>query len=211
MTCNTRQVDRETVEYSKFEESIKTGDLALLYREGQEFPHYAIFIQHPKDDPDFPLLLLKGKTKPLPKEEFDKFSGRGAHFTTAASRIFYGDFKKVLVKQLDYQPEKQFPMAEMMENIKKVNEIPFSEHEVEAIEKSTTAEERSALLSALIVAHFYDLMMPGVCGDPSRITPQILEGHLKLMKPKSIRLPSTRPEQLTPLQCSLTAPHHSLM
>ena len=208
--------DVEKVEYSDIEEKIASGDLAVLYREGQDVHHYAVFIRPlpSEDDHDFPLLLVKGRTKPLPKEEFtgNKTNGRNnIHFTTAVSRIFYGDFKQVVIKQLDYPPEKQFPFAKTLENIEKVNKLPFSEYEVEVIRKAATPEERSAALNALATAHFYELMMPGVCGDPSKVTPQTLEGFLKLKSPRSIKLPPVRPGQLTTLQHHLTsAPHHSL-
>ena len=98
----------DLVEYATIEEDIKTGDLAVLLREGQDIPHFAVFIQHPQDDPDFPLLLVKGKSKPLPKEKFNPSMGREAHTSTAVNRIFYGDYKRVEVRHLE--TNEKFPI-----------------------------------------------------------------------------------------------------
>ena len=185
-------------EFTAIEELIKTGDLAVLYREGQTFPHFAVFIQHPQDDPDFPLLLVKGKTKPLPREKFNPALGREAHTTTAVNRIFYGDYKTVLVRHL--QTNEEFPIDKVMENVQKVQKLPFSESELEVIDKATTPEARSALLSALMIAQFYKLMPvsggPIFDRDPSKVTPQTLAEGLKLSPPRSIKLPPTKPGPL---------------
>ena len=188
------------IEYSEIEDKIATGDLALLFREGQDIPHFAVFIQHSKDDPDFPLLLLKGKTKPFPKEKFNPASlgrPREAHTVTAVNRIFYGDYKTVLVRHLVTNDE--LPIDEVMENVEKVQRVPFSDAELAAIDKANTDEERSALVCALMVAHFYKLMPstdPIFDGDPSKVTPQTLQDCLKLSEPQSIKLPPTKPGPL---------------
>ena len=184
----------DLVEYAAIEEDIMTGDLAVLLREGQDIPHFAVFIQHPQDDPDFPLLLVKGKSKPLPKEKFNPSLEREAHTTTAVNRIFYGDYKRVEVRHLE--TNEKFPIDKVLENVQKVQKTPFPEAELEAINKEITPEERSALLSALMIAHFYKLMPvsgdPVFTGDPSKVTPQNLLQNLKLSKPRSIKLPPTR-------------------
>ena len=188
----------DLVEYAAIEEDIKTGDLAVFLREGQDIPHFAVFIQHPQDDPDFPLLLVKGKSKPLPKEKFDPSLGREARTTTAVNRIFYGDYKRVEVMHLE--TNENFPIDKVLENVQKVQKIPFPEAELEAINKEITPEERSALLSALMIAHIYKLMPvsgdPVFSGNPSKITPQNLLQSLKLSQPRSIKLPPTKPGPL---------------
>ena len=189
----------EEVEFAGIEESIQTGDLAVLYREGQDVPHFAVFIQHAKDDPDFPLLLLKGKTKPLLMENFNSALGREAYTTTAVQRIFYGDYKKVLVRHL--VTDEELPIDKVMETVEKINEVHFSQNELEAIDKASTEDEKSGLVSAFVIAHFYELMPvsgdPIFNGDPTKVTPQSLEESLKLSKPKSIKLLSPRPGPLT--------------
>lgn len=188
----------QQVEFSAIEDSIGTGDLAVLYREGWDVPHFAVFVQHAEDDPDFPLLLVKGKSKPLPKEKFNPDLGREAHTTSAINRIFYGDYERVEIRHLE--TNEKFPIDEVIENVEKVQKIPFSEAELEAIDKATTPEERSALVSVLMVAHFYNTMpVSGDAifnGNPSQVTPETLQGCLKLSDAKSIKLPPVKPGPL---------------
>lgn len=84
--------------------------------------------------------------------------------------------------------------------MQKVQKIPFPEAELEAINKEMTPEERSALLSALMIAHFYKLLPvsgdPLFSGDPSKVTSQNLMQSLKLSQPRSIKLPPTKPGPL---------------
>ena len=62
---------KKPIKFKKIQPTIRTGDLALLYRRDVPLPHLAIFINHAENDPLFPLLLVKGKTKPLPLEKFE--------------------------------------------------------------------------------------------------------------------------------------------
>lgn len=187
------------VEYSKAVKSIATGDLAVLYREGWKQPHFGVFVQHANENPDFPLLLVKGKSKPLLLKKFDKTLGREAHTTSAINRIFYGDYVKVHIRHL--QTNDKFPIDKVLENVEKVQKVPFSDYELEAIEKAESDEARSALVSALMVAHFYQLMPvstdPIFEGDPATVTPDTLQSRLKLTEPcESIKLPATKPGPL---------------
>ena len=186
------------VEYSEIVESIATGDLAILYRAEWKQPHYGVFVQHAKEDPDFPLLLVKGKSKPLSLEKFDKTLGREAHTTSAINRIFYGDYIKVHVRHI--LTDDVFPIDKVLENVEKVQKIPFSDYELDAIEKAESEDARSALVSTLMVAHFYQLMPatsdPIFSGDPTRVTPDMLQDCLKLSKPEGIKLPATKPGPL---------------
>ena len=186
------------VEYTEAAASIATGDLAVLYREGWTQPHFGVFVQHAEDDPDFPLLLVKGKSKSLSLQKFDKTLGREAHTTSAINRIFYGDYMKVHVRHI--QTNDKFPIDKVLENVEKVQKVPFSDYELEAIEKAESDEARSALVSALMVAHFYQLMPvstdPIFEGDPAKVTPDTLQSCLKLTEPESIKLPATKPGPL---------------
>ena len=170
--------------FSEIEHTISTGDLALLYREGQEVPHYAVFVQHSECDPNFPLLLIKGKTKPLPLTKFKPV--RHAHSISAVTRIFYGDYKQVAIRHLNY--DKPIAREEAMALIDQVMEIPFTPHELEAIEKAKSPEERSSIVCTLMVSHLYHLL--GVLrGDPTTVTPANLEDHLDLHDPVFLKLP----------------------
>ena len=186
------------LEYSEIVESIATGDLAVLYRAEWKQPHYGVFVQHAEDDPDFPLLLVKGKSKPLSLEKFDKSLGREAHTTSAINRIFYGDYVKVHIRHI--LTNDVFPIDKVLENVEKVQKIPFSDYELDAIEKAESEDARSALVSALMVAHFYQLMPatsdPIFSGDPAQVTPNTLQDCLKLSKPEGIKLPATKPGPL---------------
>ena len=189
----------EVVEYKDIEkDGIATGDLAVLYREGWKEPHFAVFVQHEDDEPNFPVLLVKGKSKPVPKEKFNPKLGREAHTTSAINRIFYGDYKTVHVRRLE--TNEKFPIETVIENVEKVQKVPFSEAELEAIKNAESDKARSALTSALMIAHFYKLMPvtgdPVFNGDPSTVTPLTLQDCLKLSAPKSIRLPPVKPGPL---------------
>ena len=188
-------------EYSEIEETIASGDLAVLYRKGQKTPHFAVFIQHPQDDPDFPLLLLKGRTKPLPKEK--ALARREAHTTTAVNRIFYGDYERVLVRHLESRACSEIPITKVMELAEEVQKSIFSDGEQDAIANAESDEARSALVSALMVAQFYKLLSKSVStdhpifeGEPSQVTPHTLQQCLKLTEAKSINLPPLKPGPL---------------
>lgn len=184
--------ERKPIKFHKIEHQIKTGDLAVLYREGQEIPHFAIFVDNSKCDSNFPLLLVKGKTKPLPLEKFKASSGREAHPMSAVTRIFYGDYKKVAIRHLVVPPEKDFMCHDLMEYINQIKNIPFSNEELEAIETASSPQERSARVCTFMVGHFYRLM--GVFNvEPSRVTPWTLQDHLQLEEPIYIKLPPPRP------------------
>ena len=202
--CLERSAEAEKeqlFEYSEIEETIASGDLAVLYRKGQKTPHFAIFIQHPQDDPDFPLLLLKGRTKPLPKENI--LARREAHTTTAVNRIFYGDYEKVLVRHLESRACGEIPIKKMMELAEKVQAIIFTDSEKDAIAKAESDEARSTLVGALMVAQFYKLLSDSVStdnpifeGEPAQVTPHTLQECLKFGETKSLHLPPLKPGPL---------------
>ena len=173
--------------FSEIEHTISTGDLALLYREGQEVPHYAVFVQHGECDPNFPLLLIKGKTKPLPMNKFTPV--RHAHPVSAVTRIFYGDYKQVAIRRLNL--DKPIECEKTMALIDEVTKIPFAPHELDAIAKANSPEERSSIVCTLMVSHLYHLL--GILqGDPSSVTPANLENHLDLHNPVFLKLPPVK-------------------
>ena len=197
-----QQSAEQLFEYSEIEETIASGDLAVLYRKGQKTPNFAVFIQHPQDDPDFPLLLLKGRTKPLPKEKI--LARREAHTTTAVNRIFYGDYEKVLIRHLESRACSDVPINKMMELAEEVQKSTFSDDEQDAIANAESDEARSALVGAFVVAQFYSRLSKSVSttdrpifeGDPSRVSPHTLQQCLKLKEAKSLKLPPLKPGPL---------------
>ena len=172
--------------FSDIESQIATGDLALLYREGQETPHYAVFVQNSKCDPHFPLLLIKGRTRPI-----SKFTPhvRCAHPISAVTRIFYGDYKQVAIRHL--QIDEEIPCERAMSLIDQVQKIPFSTQELEVIKNASSPQERSSIVCTLMVGHFYHLLKV-LKGDPTTVSPLTLEQHLDLSNPVFIKLPPVK-------------------
>ena len=182
------------VEYSTIEEEIATGDLAVLYREGQTTPQFGIFIQHDDDETDFPLMLVKGKSKPLPLEKFKPTGNRKATPVTAVTRIFYGDYSKVAVHRsvLASVGKGTLSCKDAMSIVDEVEKIPFEDKEITAIKDAKSSSDRSALLTVFMVAHFYK-RLDALRGAPSDMTPSILEEMLQLSKPTYIKVPPLKP------------------
>lgn len=179
------------IKFCEIEETLSTGDLAVLYRGENRIPHFAVFIKHGNcSSSNFPLLLLKGKTKPLPLHKFNPKISRDAHTVSATSRIFYGDYRKAAVHQLN--TTQKFKCQEVMELIKELASISFSEQEVMAVKEASTSEERSAMLCTFMVAHFYKLLGELKEHDPHTITPQDLVCKLPLSTPTYIKLPKVK-------------------
>lgn len=172
---------------STFEDSISTGDLAILKREGEDIYHFAIFIQNDECDPTFPLLLIKGKTKPL--EVFKPASKRHAHLVTAANRIFYGDYETVSVRKV--VPQVDMTCHDTMKIVDEIPNVPFSDVEIAAIQEASSPGERSAILCTFMIAHFYKKM--GILAtDPNEIRPDNLEANLDLSEPTYVKLPPVK-------------------
>ncbi len=174
--------------FSEIESTISTGDLALLFRHGHEQPHYAVFVSHSDCDPNFPLLLIKGKTRPL---NLDKFNPRvrNIHPISAVTRIFYGDYHTVAIRHLNVK--EPISCAKIMDLVEKVERTPFTQEERDAVEKATSAEERSVLVCAFTMAHLYKALglFPG---DPGSVRPHSFQEHLNLSEPQYIKLPPVK-------------------
>lgn len=181
--------ENRPIKFSEIEDGIATGDLAVLYRGANETPHFAVFIQHDHCDPNFPLLLLKGKTKPLALEKFDPNISRDAHTVSATTRIFYGDYRKVAVHHL--LSDKVFQCPNVLAMIDELSKIAFTDREIDAIKNAPSPEERSSIVCTFMVAHFYKrLELLNV--DPSTVTPHSLIDFLKFSEPTFIKLPKLK-------------------
>lgn len=174
---------------SEEEGNISTGDLALLYRDDEKLHHYAVFVQHDHSDSLFPLLLIKGKTKPLPLDKYDPALPRHAHAVTATSRIYYGDYCKVSIRRLKLNREISF--EEAFKAMDSIEGIPFSPEEVELYkDTSLSPKERSAIMCSMMVVHLYRAL--GVLEQvprPTRDLPLVLEGQLPLEEPMYLKVP----------------------
>ncbi len=183
-------MEKKPIKFYKIEDTIKTGDLAVLYREGQNIPHFAIFLDNSKCDPHFPLLLVKGRTRPLPIEKF-KASAREAHLVSAVTRIFYGDYERVAIRRLNVPRGDDFVCQNVTEYLKQVQNTPFSEEELMKIRSIENNQERSAVVCTYMVAHFYK-QLGYLSSKPSTVSPDTLETHLDLDEPVYIKLPPPR-------------------
>lgn len=185
---NSDGSSKNSVQFSEFEGKICTGDLAILKCPGSNVKHYAVFIQRDKSDENFPLLLVKGKTKPL--ASFNPNAKRQATPVTATTRIFYGDYETVAVRSLE--PKIELSCHEVLKIVDRIPDVAFFEEEVAAVQSSeVNDDERSSILSAFMIAHFYK-KLGALKVDPITITPQNLEEKLVLADPVYIELPKVK-------------------
>ena len=159
----------------------------MFYRE-EGIPHFAIFVRAEECDPDFPLMLVKGKTKPMPYVNFNPRS-RNAHLVSAVTRIFYGDYRTVAVRHL--LTNELIPCTKVIELIEKVNRTAYTQKELDTIKNAKSDDERSAIVSAYMVAHFYKLL--GMLNqDPSDVLPSLFQGMLKLSDSTYVKMPCVK-------------------
>ena len=178
------------VDFYSMTNTIATGDICLLYRKGMEQPHYAMFVKYEDLGDHSPLLLLKGKTKPLPLENFDK-TKRDVRIISASTRIFYGVYEKVLIRKLN-KDGKVIPGHQVDEVAETVRSLEFHESELKLLEDANlSAESRSHYMCTFMLAHMLS-RLGHMSVEPHTVTPQDFINHLKLEDPISIKLPETR-------------------
>ena len=181
------------VKFRDIEDSLATGDLALLYRHGEKQPNYGIFVNHGECDPYFPLLLIKGKTKPLPLSHFNP-AQRDVRVITAVTRIFYGDYERVAVRRL--KAGDRINCSRALEAATKVEEeVPFTAQEIMFINEAATDTERSLYTCTFALSHVYKEL--GIMlANPIDIRPDTFEQALPLSSPIYIKLPAYKPGPL---------------
>lgn len=182
-----------TVKFKDIEESISTGDLVLLYRHGDQQPNYGIFVNHGECDEHFPLLLIKGKTKPLPLEHFNK-TRRDVRIITAVTRLFYGDYERVAIRRL--RAGDKIGCLKAMEAAENVEmNVHFTPQELMFITEASTDNERSLYACTFALAHVYKYL--GVMiANPVDIRPDTFQDALPLSSPIFIKLPKAKPGPL---------------
>ena len=186
---NPADFKNKPIKFKKIQPTIQTGDLALLYRREHPVPHVAIFVNHVETDPLFPLLLVKGKTKPLPREKFHPDKPRFIHPITATTRIFYGDYERVAVRYI--QTTEAIDVEKAMDAITAVEAIHFSKKEQSAIEAAETDYQRSLLMSTFMAAYYYKEL--GIFdGTPDEVTPENFVEQLPLSDPLYVKLPTVK-------------------
>ena len=182
-------VEPAPVDFASIAKTLKTGDVCILYRKGMEQPHYAMFVLCDEFDDNPPLLLLKGKTKPLPLEKFEK-EQRDVRIISASTRIFYGDYEKVLIRRL--KKDKDIPGEQVEEIAEAIRNLKFHENELKIIEDANLSPElRSLHVCTFMLAHVMS-QLGQISVEPHTVTPKDFISHLKLDDPISIKLPETR-------------------
>ena len=181
-----------SVKFKNIENSLETGDLAILYRHGQSDPHFAIFVNHSECDEHFPLLFIKGKTKPMELKNFKK-DMREVRVITAVTRIFYGDYENVAIRRL--RTKRKMSCAMALKIAEEVESIPYTQQELMFITEASSPELRSRYVCTFLLAHVYhklDIML----SHPRDITPDNFQNALPLSEPVYIKLPPIKPGPL---------------
>ena len=177
------------VKFIDIEDSLETGDLVLLYRVGEQKPHFGIFVNHSSYDCDFPLLMIKGKTKPLEVARFNA-TRRDVHVISAVTRIFYGDYERVAIRRL-HTGEKIDSLQALNMAEKVEAEIKYSSQEVKMITEAETQEERSLIMCTFTLAHVYKEL--GVLlANPIDLNPDTFQDALPLSDPINVKLPPVK-------------------
>ena len=178
-----------TVKFKDIESSLKTGDLALLYRHNETQPNFGIFVNNSVCDTHFPLLMIKGKTKPLPLELFDP-THRDVRVITAVTRIFYGDYEKVAIRRLRAGP-KEIECSEVLEIAENVENIPFTPQEIMFISEADTPIQRSLYTCTFTLSHVYK-QLGIMLVNPIDVRPDTFQDALPLGESVYIKLPPSR-------------------
>jgi len=181
--------DQELVDFVSIADTLETGDLCLLYRKGIEQPHYGMFVVYEDLMDHPPLLLLKGKTKPLPLSNFDS-DHRHVCIISANTRIFYGDYEKVTIHKL--KKDKIIPGIEVDKVADVVRDTEFHKDELEAIRNPDLTDiSRSQHVCTFMLAHILS-QLGYLTVEPHKVRPDSFLSNLLLDEPISIKLPETR-------------------
>jgi len=177
------------VDFVSIADTLETGDLCLMYRKGSNQPHYAMFVVYEDLPEQPPLLLLKGKTKPMPLDNFEK-TQRHVRIISASTRIFYGDYEKVVIRKL--KKDKVIPGAQVDEVANVVRQLEFHGDELKIIEDASLSDDsRSHYVCTFMVAHVMS-RLEQYKGEPLQAKPETFLEGLSLDEPITIKLPETR-------------------
>ena len=184
---------KQLVELNDIKNSLKTGDLLLLYRKDAEFPNYAILVDNSANEEYFPLLMVKGSTKPMSKDNFSK--RRYLTAVTAVTRIFYGDYERVAVCRLT-SDQKDISAKKALDTVDQVDTEKYSEDELKLIDEAETDPIRSVMVSVLNLSVLYSKL--GIIGEP--VTPSSVKDIYKTWnttlpvgEPTFINVPPIKP------------------
>lgn len=191
----------------KLKDSLKTGDLCVMYRKMDPDPQFAIFVDYAACAQHFPLLILKGRSKFISLAEFSRRQCLEVKLISASSRIFYGDFVKVYIHRL------KTDVTPSCFDIDKVKDV-ISKYTITATERDAIEREIASLSplgvnitcgedsvrptsrilkvpSCLVAAHVYH-HLGFLKGDPCQARPNTLCEMLDLEHPIRVRVPKPR-------------------
>ena len=193
--------------FHKLAPTLRTGDLCIMHRKHDEGPQYGILVDYKECSGDFPMMLVKGRSKFITLNELDAKKNHEVRFISASSRIFYGDFTKVFVRQLVRENTSSCMLMDKI--IDKIANKPYTDEEKKLIEEEIkqvsdlgypglggedSIRPHSRVLrlpSTLVVACVYHEL--GILkGDPLLARPDNLEEMLPLKEPLRLKIPKCR-------------------
>ena len=189
--------EQDLVEFDEIKDTLKTGDLLLLYRKDAEIPNYAVIINNSDHLEYFPLLMVKGVAKPMQKETFLHNKKRFLTAVTAVVRIFYGDYERVAICRLKTSEEEQGKLCSntALKIVDDIDTETYTDEEVETASEAPTPTFRSVVTTVLNLHRFYHKL--GVLKEtpkPTEIKKTIERWHevLPVTKPQFIKVPQVK-------------------
>lgn len=138
------------VDFGDIQDSLKTGDLVILYRGDSDVPNYGMIINNSENEEYFPILLATGLTKP-PKEF--KRKKRSLTTFTATVRIFYGDLKRAAVQRLKH--DKPILATAALDLIEDIDTKCYNNDELKLLEDAETPFVRNIIATKLDLGYLY--------------------------------------------------------
>ena len=190
------QSETELVEFKDIKDTLKTGDLLLLYRKESDIPNYAVIINNSDHEQYFPLLMVKGVAKPMEKETLLHSKKRYLTAVTAVVRIFYGDYERVAVCRLQTSDEqKKICSKTALDLIDKISSENYTDEEIEVASEAPTPSFRSVATTVLNLNRFcYKLGVLKEQPKPSDVKGTIGKWYttLPVSEPQFIKVPPVK-------------------
>lgn len=190
-TNTSEEQPPKLIEFAETRNDLTTGDLLILYRHNAETPNYGIIIDNSENEEYFPLLLVKGVTKPMQKESFRK--KRYLTAVTAVERIFYGDYERVAVCRVQGLEEELWA-KQAIELVDAFESFEYTEEEIKMIEEAESPSARSTTAAILNLSLFYYKM--GVLREHNTNIGGVLSNWhttLPMSEPVFINVPPVKP------------------
>lgn len=189
--------EQDLVDFEDVKDSLKTGDLLLLYRKDEKIPNYAVIINNSDHTEYFPLLMVKGVAKPMQKETFLHSKRRYLTAVTAVVRIFYGDYERVAICRLKTSEGEQGKLSSSaaLKVVDTIDTETYNDEEFETASEAPTPTFRSVITTVINLHRFYFKL--GVLKEtpkPTDIKKTAEKWHevLPVTKPQFIKVPPVK-------------------